>query len=154
MSALRLRPLLPVLVALAGSTSCMSRFSTDIPVNFQTVLDKKYVGRTVWTRATLADEKRPTKVEQDQEATIVELGLQRTGSVTVVAAAGRKRVVFPFHLQRPLTLEDFEKTLLDYVWLEPPPARFDANKQKYGPGLPNRCAITKSSRICRSTWPI
>jgi hypothetical protein len=26
----------------------------------------------------------------------------------------------------------YEKTLLDYVWLDPPEQRYDANKQKYG----------------------
>jgi len=121
-----------VLVALVGSTSCMSRYSTDIPVNFQTVLEAKYVGRTAWTRVTLEDEKRPTKIEQDQEVKITALGMQRTGSVTVLGEPGHKRVVFPFRLQRPLTLEDFEKTLLDYLWMDPPQTRFDANKQKYG----------------------
>lgn len=132
MSALRLRLFLPVLLALVASTSCMSKFSTDIPVNFQTILEDKYVGRTAWTRATLEDEKRPVRIEQDQEVKIVDLGMQRTGSVTLVAATGRTRVVFPFRLQRPLTLEDFEKTLLDYLWMESPQVRFDANKQKYG----------------------
>jgi hypothetical protein len=121
-------------VALAALTggACVKQFSTDIPVNFQTVLEEKYLGRTAWTRATLQDEKKEIKIEQDQEVEITELGMHRTGSVTVESKQGRKRVVFPFHLERPLTLEVYEKTLLDYLWLESPDARFTAQKDKYG----------------------
>lgn len=132
MSALRFRLLLPVCMALVGSTSCMNRYSTDIPVNFQTVLEEKYVGRTAWTRVTMEDEKRPERIEQDQEVRIAALGMQRNGSVTILSPSGNKRIVFPFRLPRPLTLEDYEKTLLDYLWMDPPQVRFDANKQKYG----------------------
>ncbi len=130
-SLLRLAVLVVPLVAVA----CVRQFSTDIPVNFQTVLEQKYVGRQCWTRATLQDEKKNIKIEQDQEVRIAGLGMQRTGSVTIASAAGRKRVVFPFHLPRPLTLEAYEKALLDYLWLDSPQARFDANKQKYGTRL-------------------
>jgi len=112
--------------------ACVRQFSTDIPVNFQSRLTEKYVGRTAWTRASLQDEKKSIKIEQDQEVEITELGMHRTGSVTVVTVKGRKRVVYPFHLQRPLRLEDYEKTLLDYLWMEAPETRYDAQKQKYG----------------------
>src|SRR5262249_45344195 len=127
------RVFLVVAALVLGITSCVRTFSTDIPVNYQTVLESKYVGRVGWTRATLSDEKKETaKIEQDQEVHIDELGMQRTGSVTVTSTVGHKRVVYPFHLKRPLSLEMYEKTLLDYIWLEPPEQRFDANKQKYG----------------------
>jgi len=130
---LRRRSLLLALsVALAGASACMSNYSTDIPVNYQSVLAEKYVGRQAWTRTTLQDEKKNIRVEQDQEVTILELGMFRQGSVTVVSKLGHVRVVFPFELDRPLTLEVYEKTLLDFLWLESPEARFDANKQKYG----------------------
>jgi hypothetical protein len=119
------------LVALHGG-ACVKQFSTDIPVNFQTVLEDKYLGRTAWTRASLQDEKKEIKIEQDQEVEITELGMHRTGSVTIVSKQGRKRVVYPFHLERPLSLEVYEKTLLDYLWLESPDARFSAQKEKYG----------------------
>ncbi len=114
------------------ASGCMDRFSTDIPVNFQEVLRERYLGKTAWTRRTLQDEKKEIKVEQDQEVIIEALGLYRNGSVTVRSKSGRKRVVFPFHLRRPLTLEEYEKTLLDFLWFESPEARFEANKAKYG----------------------
>jgi hypothetical protein len=117
--------------AVAGS-ACVRQFSTDIPVNYQSHLNAKYRGRTAWTRASLQDEKKSIKIEQDQEVEIAELGMHRTGSVTVIAKQGRKRVVFPFHLPRPMTLEVYEKTLLDYLWLEAPEARFGTHKEKYG----------------------
>ena len=118
---------------LVCAAACVRTFSTDIPVNYQMVVEKKYVGRTAWTRQTLQDEKKPgVKVEQDEEVSIVTLGMQRTGSVTVVTRKGHKRVVFPFRLPRPLTLEVYEKTLLDYLWLESPEARFEKNKTTYG----------------------
>jgi hypothetical protein len=132
-SVLRRRSLLLVFcAALAGSSACVSNYSTDIPVNYQSVLTEKYVGRRAWTRATLQDEKKNIKIEQDQEVTILTLGMHRTGSLTVISKVGHKRVVFPMHLKRPLTLEIYEKTMLDYLWLESPEARFEANKQKYG----------------------
>lgn len=124
-----------VVAAVTASSSCVQRFSTDIPINFQTELTSKYVGRKAWTRASLQDEKKEIRIEQDQEVEITELGMHRTGSVTLVATQGRKRVVFPFHLDRPLTLEVYEKTLLDYLWMDSPEARFDANKEKYGTRL-------------------
>lgn len=130
----RRRPLLFVLaVALGATSACVSKYSTDIPVNYQSILNEKYVGRQAWTRATLQDEKREgVKIEQDQEVTILELGMYRTGSVTLLSKQGHKRVVYPLRLTRPLTLEVYEKTLLDHLWLEAPEARFEANKQKYG----------------------
>lgn len=124
--------ILALCVALAGSSACVSSYSTDIPVNYQSVLCEKYVGRRAWTRTTLKDEKKDIKIEQDEEVTILELGMYRAGSVTVVSKQGHRRVVFPLELTRPLTLEVYEKTVLDYLWLDGPEARFDANKQKYG----------------------
>ena len=48
------------------------------------------------------------------------------------------------------TLEIFEKTLLDYLWLESPEARFEANKQKYG----TRIAEAIRNNWIRSVWII
>jgi len=119
--------------AIVLASACgVPQYSTDIPVNYQSLLQEKYVGKPAWTRLTLQDEKKNVKIEQDQEVQIVGLGMQRNGSVTVLSKQGHKRVVFPFHLPRPLTLEIYEKTLLDYLWLESPEARFEANKKKYG----------------------
>ena len=130
---MRLRGLLPLLVTSGlGATSCVRTFSTDIPVNFQTAIEKRYIGRQAWTRESLQDEKKNLKIEQDQEVEILALGMHRSGSVTVVSKQGRKRVVFPFHLGRPLVLEIYEKTLLDYLWFESPEERFEKNKGKYG----------------------
>jgi hypothetical protein len=120
------------LVLVTLSSGCTDRFSTDIPINFQNVLKERYLGKTAWTRRTLRDEKKEIKIEQDQEVVIEGLGMFRQGSVTVRAKVGHKRVVFPFRLQRPLTLEHYEKTLLDFLWFESPEARFEANKAKYG----------------------
>jgi len=119
------------LMAVAAG-GCMDRFSTDIPVNFQDILTERYLGKPAWTRRTLQDEKKEIKVEQDQEVVVEALGLFRNGSVTVRSKLGHKRVVFPFRLARPLTLEEYEKTLLDFLWFESPEARFEANKAKYG----------------------
>jgi hypothetical protein len=130
---LRPRTLLPILAGLLlASSACVRTFSTDIPINYQTLLEDRYVGRTAWTRQTLQDEKKNIRIEQDQEVEVVDLGMQRTGSVTVVAKQGRTRVVYPFRLPRPLTLEAYEKTLLDYLWLESPEKRLADNKEKYG----------------------
>jgi hypothetical protein len=68
-----------------ASAACVRTFSTDIPVNFQDILDQKYVGKAAWTRATLQDEKKNVKVEQDEEVTIESRGMQRTGGVTLVS---------------------------------------------------------------------
>jgi hypothetical protein len=126
------RRLAVALLLLALTGACVPRFSTDIPLNYQSVLIERYKGKPAWTRATLQDEKKSIKIEQDQEVTVVALGMKRRGSVTVVSKQGHKRVVFPFRLPRPLTLEAYEKTLLDYLWLESPEDRFEANKKKYG----------------------
>lgn len=96
------------------------------------MLETRYLGRQAWTRRSLQDEKKDIKVEQDMAVEVVALGMHRTGSVTVIAKQGRTRVVFPLRLQRPLTLEMYEKTLLDYLWFESPEERFEANKAKYG----------------------
>jgi len=124
--------LLPILF-LGATSGCVSNYSTDIPINYQNTLKEKYVGKRAWTRATMQDEKKEgVRIEQDQEVKIVDLGLHRTGSVTILSKTGHKRVVFPFHLERPLTLEGYEKILLDYLWMTSPEERFEAAKQKYG----------------------
>lgn len=118
---------------LGAMSACVSRYSTDIPINYHDYLADKYVGRRAWTRMTLQDEKKEgVRIEQDQEVEIVALGLYRTGSVTIVSKAGHKRVVYPMHLDRPLSLEQCEKTLLDLLWMTSPEERFEADKQKYG----------------------
>lgn len=134
MTAVRARLLVVVLVVAAVTlpSACVRQFSTDIPINFQSQLLERYKGRTAWTRASLQDEKKNIKIEQDEQVEIVELGMHRTGSVTIVAKKDHKRVVYPFRLQRPLSLEVYEKTLLDYLWMEAPEARFDVQKEKYG----------------------
>ena len=120
------------LVAVWALAGCVDRYATDIPVQYHSILMQKYVGKHAWTRLTVQHEKKNVKIEQDQEVQIVALGMQRNGSVTLLSKVGHKRVVFPFRLPRPLTLEIFEKTLLDYLWLDSPQVRFDKNKEKYG----------------------
>lgn len=123
------------LVCTVAAAGCLSKYSTDIPVNYQVLLNERYAGRSAWTRRSLQDEKKNVRIEQDMAVELVALGMHRTGSFTVVAKQGHKRVVFPLHLARPLTLEIFEKTLLDYLWFESPEERFEANKTKYGTRL-------------------
>lgn len=110
----------------------MSRFSTDIPVEYHEILEQKYLHKPAWTRLTVQDEKKNLKVEQDQEVRVIALGLQRSGSVTLETPNGRTRVVFPFELERPLTLEHYEAALLDALWFESPETRYTRHKEKYG----------------------
>jgi hypothetical protein len=106
--------------------------STDIPIEFHDILKEKYEGRNAWTRLTLEDEKKNIKIEQDQEVQVVTLGLQRSGSVVIQTLNGRKRVVYPFRIERPLTLEHFERALLDALWFEDPDSRYASHKEQYG----------------------
>ncbi|MFQ5600617.1 MAG: hypothetical protein ACE5G2_08685 [Candidatus Krumholzibacteriia bacterium] len=122
-------------VLLLGSAGCVSTFSTDVPVEFHRFLQEKYLGRPAWTRLTLQDEKKNIRIEQDQEIKVVRLGLMRAGSVTVETPNGRQRVVFAFDLQRPVSLEHYEKALLDALWFDSPEERYARNKQKYGTRL-------------------
>lgn len=92
----------------------------------------QYQGRHAWTRLTMQDEKKPTKIEQDQEVVIKRVDLSRSGSVTVVTPNGRLRVVYPFQLDRPLQLEHFEKKLRDVLWLQSPEERYALHKEKFG----------------------
>lgn len=125
--------MLAAAVALATFAGCgVSTLSTDIPVEFHSILKNKYEGRTAWTRLTVQDEKKETRIEQDQEVRVISLGLQRSGSVTLQTPNGRKRVVFPFNLERPLVLEHFERALLDVLWFEDPDSRYATNKEQYG----------------------
>ncbi len=107
-------------------------FSTDIPIQFHSTLKEKYEGRSAWTRLTLEDEKKSIKIEQDQEVKVINLGLHRSGSVTVQTLNGRKRVVYAFNLSRPLTLEHYERSLLDALWFEDPDTRYARYKEQYG----------------------
>lgn len=117
------------LLCLSG---CVARYSTDIPLEYHKVLEDKYLGKEAWTRLTLQDEKKNVKIEQDQEVVVTDLGLERSGAVTIESPNGRKRVVYPFHIARPLTLEQYEKALLDALWFESPDVRYAHNKEKYG----------------------
>ena len=118
-----------LLLCLSG---CVARYSTDIPLEYHKLLEDKYLSKTAWTRLTLQDEKKNVKVEQDQEVVVTDLGLERNGSVTLETPNGRKRLVYPFHLERPLTLEQYEKSLLDALWFDAPDVRYAHNKEKYG----------------------
>ena len=119
-------------VAIANVGCGVSTFSTDVPVEFHAILKEKYQGRSAWTRLTLQDEKKSTKVEQDQEVVVKELDLTRSGAVTLETPNGRTRIVWAFELDRPLVLEEFEKKLLDVLWFESPEARYAAHKEKFG----------------------
>ncbi|HZM16167.1 MAG TPA: hypothetical protein VFE28_09210 [Candidatus Krumholzibacteria bacterium] len=121
-----------LLVVLLCLTGCVDRFATDIPMEFHQLLEEKYVGKHAWTRLTMQHEKKNVKIEQDQEVLITELGLHRAGSVTIETLDGKIRVVFPFNLDRPLSLEHYERALLDALWLDSPETRYAANKEKYG----------------------
>ena len=101
-------------------------------MEYHDILREKYVGKSAWTRLTVQHEKKNVKIEQDQEVVISDLGLHRTGSITVVTVDGKKRVVFSFSLERPLTLEYYERALLDAFWLTTPEERYAADKEKYG----------------------
>lgn len=125
----RAAALVGLLLFLSG---CVARYSTDIPLEYHKLLEDKYLRKTAWTRLTVQDEKKSAKIEQDQEVVVTDLGLDRSGSVTVETPNGRKRLVYPFHLERPLTLEQYEKSLLDALWFESPDVRYARNKEKYG----------------------
>lgn len=101
-------------------------------MEYHDILQEKYVGKSAWTRLTVQHEKKNVKIEQDQEVVITDLGLHRTGSITVETVDGKKRVVFSFNLERPLTLEYYERALLDAFWLTTPEERYGADKEKYG----------------------
>ena len=123
----------PWFVATALLFGCgVDTLSTDVPIEFHSILKQKYEGRSAWTRLTLEDEKKSIKIEQDQEVKVLSLGLQRSGSVTVQTLNGRKRVVYPFNIARPLTLEHYERALLDALWFKDPDSRYAAYKEKYG----------------------
>ncbi len=123
--------MLAAAAVLAGS-GCVDRYSTDIPMEYHRILESKYVGKRAWTRLTMQHEKKNVKIEQDQEVVVTALGLQRNGSVNIETIAGSERVIYPFNLTRPLTLEHFERTLLDVLWFEAPEERYAAHKEKYG----------------------
>lgn len=116
----------------AAFAGCVTRYSTDIPVEYHQILEEKYRGKNAWTRLTLQDEKKNIKIEQDQEVEVTVLNLERSGSVTLRTPNGRKRLVYAFRLPRPLTLEHYEKALLDVLWFEPPQLRYSQHKEKYG----------------------
>lgn len=110
----------------------VNSLSTDIPLEFHSILKEKYDGRNAWTRLTVEDEKKSIKIEQDQEVHVVSLGLQRSGSVVIQTLNGRKRVVYPFNIERPMTLEHYERALLDALWFEDPDSRYASHKEQYG----------------------
>jgi len=96
----------------------VSSLSTDVPIQFHGILKGKYEGKTAWTRLTVEDEKKAVKIEQDEEVHVI--------------SHGRKRVVYPFRLARPLTLEHYERALLDALWFDDPDQRYAKNKEQYG----------------------
>jgi hypothetical protein len=120
------------LILLSPQLGCVSRYSTDIPLEYHTILEDKYLNKPAWTRLTVQDEKKNLKIEQDQDVKVIALGLQRSGSVTVETPNGRNRVVFPFELERPMTLEHYEAALLDALWFVAPEERYAQNKTQYG----------------------
>jgi hypothetical protein len=120
------------LLLLLLHAGCVNRYSTDIPLEYHSLLEEKYVSKSAWTRMTLQDEKKNLRIEQDQEVVVTAVGLQRSGSVTLETPNGRTRVVFPFELERPLTLEHYEAALLDALWFDSPETRYARNKEQFG----------------------
>jgi hypothetical protein len=121
-----------VMIVLSISACGPSTYSTDVPVEFHEILRAKYEGQRAWTRRTLQDEKKTTKIEQDQEVDVHRLDLARSGAVALETPNGRTKIVYPFNLKRPITLEHYEKELLDVLWFTPPEERYAANKKVYG----------------------
>lgn len=120
-------------VLLLSSFGCgPATYSTDVPVEFHKFLAEKYEGRTAWTRRTLQDDKKSRKIEQDQEIVLRKLNLTRSGSVAMETPNGRIKINVAFNLPRPITLEYFEKELLDLLWFETPEKRYADNKVQYG----------------------
>lgn len=118
---------------LLSSLGCgPTTYSTDVPMEFHKLLSEKYEGRTAWTRLTLQDEKKSRKIEQDQEVVVRSLNLTRSGSVALETPNGRIKINVPFNLERPITLEYYEKTLLDLLWFESPEVRYAKNKKAFG----------------------
>jgi hypothetical protein len=115
-----------------GAGCSPSTYSTDVPVEFHEFLTAKYEGKHAWTRRTLQDEKKSAKIEQDQKVVVRSLQLTRSGSLALETLNGRIKVVFAMGLDHPISLEHFEKELLDVLWFDSPEVRYAANKKEYG----------------------
>ena len=119
-------------VLFAGAGCSPSTYSTDVPVEFHEFLTAKYEGKHAWTRKTLQDEKKTAKIEQDQQVIVRSLQLNRSGSLAIETPNGRIKVIFAMGLERPISLEHFEKELLDVLWFDSPEVRYATNKKEFG----------------------
>lgn len=123
---------LAIVLLLSGAGCAPATYSTDVPVEFHEFLTAKYEGKHAWTRKTLQDEKKSGKIEQDQEVLVRSLQLTRSGSVSIETLSGRIKLVYAIKLERPISLEHYEKELLDILWFETPEVRYAANKKQFG----------------------
>lgn len=104
----------------------------DIPIEQMDALEKKYVGRTAWTRALLADlDHGEAIIDRDSKVEIIGIDMHWNGAVTV-RGPDRKRITHGLNLKRPLNSEKFEEQLTRVFWFKKPEYRYRMDLRTYG----------------------
>jgi hypothetical protein len=119
----KLMPIAVLAVAAAACSSVKEVVSRDVPLEVQEKILDKYKDRYVWTRLQIQDLGEGGTIPRDEKVKIVDVGMFKTGSVTVETLKKKNRVVQGLNLTKPLTEAKCDSALAEYLWFEDPTLR-------------------------------
>ncbi len=127
------RLILPVLCILLLVSGCgaYKTIDKDIPIEQMDKLNEKYVGCTAWTRALIVDIKQTGVIGRGTEIEIVELDLH-WGTAVGVRGPNKRKYRHALEIERPVTMEAFDKAMERLFWFDKPEKRYRMNLRSYG----------------------
>ncbi len=112
-----------VVAAIAACSSVKNVVVQDMPLEVQKDVLDEYKDRYVWARVQLQDLGEGGIVPRDEKVKIVDVGMVKSGSVTVETLKKKNRVVQGLNLDKPLTKAKIDSALAEYVWFDDPTIR-------------------------------
>jgi len=125
-------PIAVLAVAVAACSSVKNVVSQDMPLETQHKILDKYKDTYVWTRVPVQDIGEGGIIPRDEKVKIVDVGMFKTGSVTVETLKKKNRVVQGLNLDKPLTEAKIDSSLTEFFWFDDPTLRHVAFIRKFG----------------------
>jgi len=129
----RLLMILPLVALALGACSTYKNVVVkDIPLEEQKLITDAYVGRAAWSRGVIEDLGEGGSLPRDSKVTIVDIGMQYNGAVTVQTPNRKKKIVMGLELERPLTKEKIDDKMNHLFWFKDPTMRQVDYIRKWG----------------------
>ena len=116
-------PIAVLAMAAAACSSVKEVVNQDVPLEVQEKIMDKYKDRYVWARLEIQDLGEGGTIPRDEKVKIVDVGMFKTGSVTVETLKKKNRVVQGLNLSKPLTEAKIDSSLAEFFWFEDPTLR-------------------------------